>query len=185
MYTPWGKSDSQKTITKGIVSYTTSSHGGIYVEPSLNTQIHEAWRNKSGWYEEDCEWAIVAYTFQQHFDPKHVASAINTLKNWLPDEYEIVTGEKLTAEESHRRAEAEFLDANKDRYIVYAAFGDWHDKVPAGFVGVCAVIGGRMLNGNLASDDKKCFLVPADEYKNRTPFGFVVDVNKHQEIDAI
>ncbi len=185
MYTPWGKPDSQKTIAKGIVSYTTSSHGGIYVAPSLNVQIHEAWRSKSGWYEEDCEWAIVAVTFQQYFKPEQIDSAINTLKNWFPDEYEIVAGEKLTAEESSRRAESEFLEANKDKYIVYAAYGDWHDKVPAGFVGVCAVRGGRLFNGNLASDDKKCFLVPADEYKSKSPYGFVADVNRHQEIDAI
>ena len=103
MFTPWGKSDSTSVIAPGILEVTTPSHGGINLAPHLNSQVHKAWRQKSGWYEEDCEWAIVAVTFPAHFEGKtvqngphagktYVQYAHGVLKRWFPDQYGTVFG---------------------------------------------------------------------------------------------
>jgi len=98
--TPWGPADSVKRLCPGIMWYGTPSHGGAHVAPSLNTQINSAWRQADGWYEEDCDWAIVAYHFPAAF-PGEAAEAILTLKNWHPGAYMRVTGETLTSDESY------------------------------------------------------------------------------------
>jgi len=76
--TYWGKSQTAKKITDGIIFYTTASHGGFHVSKKLNQQIHWGWRREDGWYEEDCEWSIVVLTFPTlfHADEVHQAHLI-------------------------------------------------------------------------------------------------------------
>ena len=89
--TPWGPSQDSKEIAPGIVFYSTASHGGIHLAPTLNAQVADVWRREEGWYEEDCDWAIVAFTFPALFLNAY-ASAVDTVRHWYPCEYEQVTG---------------------------------------------------------------------------------------------
>ncbi len=68
--TPWGTADHVEIFDNGIVFASTPSHGGFYVPSHLNAQIparHRAatfaGRGKEGWYEEDCDWCLVAINF--------------------------------------------------------------------------------------------------------------------------
>jgi len=72
--TPWGAADRVETLCNGIVSVSTPSHGGFFVPPRLNRAIPARWRaasfkrlGETGWYEEDCDWAMVALTFPKPF----------------------------------------------------------------------------------------------------------------------
>lgn len=190
--TPWGTAQSSTVKAPGIVSYSTAGHGGIKLDREHNAGVHPAWRKAGGWYEEDLDWAIVAFTYPEAFEDVEREHVVATLRDWMPDEYTVATGEALTAENSrklrHRAARIAYANA----YIAVAAYGAWHKLVPTGFVGVTAVRGGRLENGRYASTDEKCFLVPADEYDVRTHtdshvegLGFVVDPARHQEIGAL
>jgi hypothetical protein len=57
MFTPWGKADFVSTLADGVVSVSTPSHGGIYLDGARNAVVHEVWRDTSaaaggGWHEE-------------------------------------------------------------------------------------------------------------------------------------
>lgn len=169
--TPWGVSQYSTKIAHGIVSYGTAGHGGIHVCDTLNNQIPEYMRNVGGWYEEDCEWAIVAINFPQYFQ-KDYQIALNTFKNWNPDSYERYFDIELKPGESHVKDERMFLKAHENDYLPLAAWGDWHKQVPQGMVGVYAGKGGKRT-------DTAYFLVPANEYHQKP---FVIDESKHIRI---
>lgn len=185
MNTPWGRSDNKTIIAKGITSYSTPSHGGLRVHESLNLQIPDYMRHESGWYEEDCDWSIVAINFPQHFI-KEYKEALHTFRNWYPDAYERYFSVELKPGESHTRDSKLFKQQHAEDYIVEAAFGysEGSNKVPKGFVGAFACRGGRLDNGRYSAD-QAYFLVPAEEYDGRGKFGFVVDEAKHQRIGKI
>jgi len=168
-------------LCRGIAEYSTAGHGGIHVSPSLNSQIHEAWRIESGWYEEDCDWAIVAWHFPEVFQEQQ-ATAITSLKHYKPDEYTRVTGQKVKLSESHKLQERAFRKMHRNDLVVIAAFGAWHSAVPEGMVGVCAVSGGRDERGHYDDRGLRNFLVPAEEYQGRGGLPFVVSLERHQEV---
>lgn len=92
MHTPWGKADHQKKYGSGSASiyvmfYSTPSHGGFLVTDDMRARMPAAlreiktWagRNSIGtWYEEDCDWAIVALAFPYLFDPEQILAAVET-----------------------------------------------------------------------------------------------------------
>lgn len=181
-YTPWGPAQTSEKIVRGLMRYTTAGHGGYHLSPTLNQQVPQPIRNAGGWYEEDCAWAAVVYTFPELFTKNDRIEAIQTLKNWMPDEYEAITGTVLVAGESHIKDQRVFNEHHREDYLVLAAVGDWHHKVPKGFVAVFAGRGGRLMNGRYPTDTK-WFLVPTEEY--RDPAKFVVDPERHQETEPI
>lgn len=68
MITPWGKSDGQQTLAEGIVSYTTPSHGGIWLSKERQEHIPAGIKNFLGdrtWWEEDCDWVVPYLIFQE------------------------------------------------------------------------------------------------------------------------
>jgi hypothetical protein len=75
--------------------------------------------------------------------------------------------------------EEEFYAANAGRLMAIAAWGDWHESVPQGMVGVCAQRdgprGGR--------GEGRWFLVSAEEYTVSPPF--VIDESRHKEFAGI
>lgn len=178
--TPWGTADHSRKVATGIMFYSTPGHGGYHLSKKRNEQVHPALRDAKGWYEEDCEYAIVHFTFPDVFPGKQ-ENAIQVIKNYWPDDYTAATGQAVELEESRCLRERIAREATKDLYVTCAAYGDWHEKVPAGMVGVFAVRGGRDERGCYASKDQKYFLVPADEYKpgGFGEIGFVVDESKH------
>ena len=96
MQTPWGNSEDEFAYAPNhlVVYYTTESHGGFKVQPVLNAMIPAIVRNDNGWYEEDCEWAIVCYTFPSLFANRGDlgsnldqirATAHEVITKWWPD----------------------------------------------------------------------------------------------------
>jgi hypothetical protein len=177
--TPWGLADQVIEIAPGIRSVSTPSHGGYKLDAKRNAQVHVAWRRSGGWYEEDCEWAIVAFTFRASFSAADVAHAIRSLKANQPDAYTLVTGESVRLEESHVLRERAEKDAAKGKLQSYVAWGSWHNLVPKGQVGVACKVDGR--NG---TGPERFFLIPEKEYELRSSV-FVVDPSKHEEVSQI
>jgi hypothetical protein len=68
-------------------------------------------RRAGGWYEEDCDWAIVATVFPEAFKGRDVGTttkdpleaARSTLRNWHPDSYERFYSVTLQPGESFKR----------------------------------------------------------------------------------
>lgn len=181
MFTPWGNAQTQETIAEGITEVTTASHGGIHLSPARNAQVHEAWRDPKGWYEEDCESYIVVATFPDLFGCVGPAGkAHETLKSWYPDQYENVFGVKLTAADSHVLKEREYAASVTDKIATCSAWGHNNNlrgrtRVPYGWVGVAARLGGRWN----PQAEQQWFLVPEAEYDIDFRFGLVVDPQRH------
>lgn len=167
---PWGTVDGVKEIAPGILSVTTPGHGGLKLSRSMNAKMPKAARRKGGWYEEDCEWALVALVFPETYpdDPSHVTASV---KNWFPDAYEAITGEKVATEDSYVLRERAFKSATATKFVVVCARGDWASDVPTGMVGVTA----RKASTGATAE----FLVTAAEYAQRDRHGFVVDESRH------
>lgn len=96
MRTPWGSAQTEEQLAPGITQVSTAGHGGIHVAATLNRQIHKVWRQAGGWYEEDCDWALVALTFPQHFSEKHVTYAHDSAKRWHAKSYAVAMGVDTT-----------------------------------------------------------------------------------------
>ncbi|WP_295452114.1 hypothetical protein [uncultured Thiodictyon sp.] len=84
--TPWGDG-SGYVIAPGITLLSTESHGGIHVSVERLAEMPDVIRNLdpfagSGWYEEDCDWALVAMAFPEHFSGEHCQAAITTVQRW-------------------------------------------------------------------------------------------------------
>ena len=101
--TPWGMADSSEKIARGIVSYSTPSHGGFHLSPIRQAEMPEALKIESGWYEEDCDWCLVVVAFPQFFVNADLAKSC--MKNWHPDKYEKHFGVELKPEESYLRCQ--------------------------------------------------------------------------------
>jgi len=86
--TPWGKAQSAEEIGPGILKYSTASHGGYFLDTIANAKVSPIFKKATfcqqgmkGWYEEDCDWAIVVYTFREHFNARQYSAALKTLKS--------------------------------------------------------------------------------------------------------
>lgn len=173
---PWGKVQQTSVYADGIVFVSTASHGGFKLSRSRQSQMPEALRIQGGWYEEDCEAALVVVGLPQYFSDEQVVRATESVKNWFPDKFEEWTGIEIPVEQSLVKKNRKFEADNADNYVVISAWGDWQHNVPKGMVGVLATKG-----GNRNSSDAKWFLVPKDEYHGN----FVIDLARHQEIESI
>lgn len=168
MQTPWGKAQGIKEIAEGIKLVFTASHGGFKLDRQRNKLVPEAFRNKGGWYEEDCECAKVILTFPQYFDERQIQVAHQTAKNYFPFQYEIVYGVLIPLEESSEKREIDFREKTKDLWVAWSAWGDWEPTVPKGMVGVKAQKG----------QEEAYFLVKREDYPNN-PMRHVVDNSYH------
>lgn len=83
---PWGPIESVMVIDSGICAVTTAGHGGIWVkDDKLREMPWELRCLKSkyappGWYEEDCDWAIVVAAFPHLFSDADCHAALETIK---------------------------------------------------------------------------------------------------------
>lgn len=94
--TPWGTAQNKNKLCNGVTFYSTSSHGGIKVTKEQNKKIPPVFRNKSGWYEEDCEALIPSYFIVG--DKREVIT--QGLQRWFPVAYEYhFIGEKEPTKE--------------------------------------------------------------------------------------
>jgi hypothetical protein len=183
--TPWGPSQTQKTYAPGIISYSTAGHGGFHLDPEQNLKIDSRWRNEDGWYEEDCEWAKVAFTFPEAFRPSDVLAAKETLKNDYPHGYGQISGIPVNLGESSTLREEIWQAEHKNHLQVISAMGDWCTSVPDGMVGVVMILPSKLDSRTHQHDkaDERYFLVPAAEY---TGGHFVIeDEKKYHEIPSL
>ncbi|MBB4103105.1 DUF7007 domain-containing protein [Allorhizobium borbori] len=172
--TPWGGSQMAVIYADGVVAHSTAGHGGLHLSPARNAKVHPLLRKDSPWYEEDCEWAIVALSFPELFTGYERSTAEKTIRNTWPDEWEAIHGSKLADGESWARDRRTFDERHSaDHVVVSAIFSDQHPEMTE----VVAVVGGDRRSG----DDGRRFLVPSIEYAGRGRFGFVIDPVRHAE----
>lgn len=176
-YSPWGAIQHAKQVAEGIELVSTAGHGGFKLDRRRNAKMPEVFRRPGGWYEEDCEYALVVLIFPELFSEKEVEAAHKSAKNWFPDEYEKHFGVVIPLNESGKKRERAFKAETQDKFVVRAAWGDYHKNVPAGMVGVLAKCE--------STQEEKSFLVPGTEYAQRSPCGFVIDPAIHQEISSL
>lgn len=91
--TPWGLAQASREIAPGIVWHQTASHGGFFVAPERVAEMPKLLRDfqpwaGAYWYEEDCDWCLVALAFSQHFPADTLPVALATLKSYQPDLYD-------------------------------------------------------------------------------------------------
>ena len=89
-YTPWRTPDFGYRFDESgdVMMFTTPSHGGFHVTGDALLRIPEAHRvgfAGRGWFEEDCDWAIVVHFLPELFDPRDVEMARETLRHWHPE----------------------------------------------------------------------------------------------------
>ena len=139
-------------------------------------------------YEEDTEWSLAVMSLPELAnDPKLFGGpAAGTLeraqtmcRDWYPDEFEKFTGEKATPENSLKRAEAAFLAANTNNWVVVAASGDWKQGVPAGYVEAIATLGSIRGSGV----QERIFHILKEEYDRRPRFGYVIQGHETEVFD--
>jgi hypothetical protein len=92
--TPWGPAQTTREIAPGITLYTTASHGGFHLSAARVASMPKALREfvpfggeqrgPGRWFEEDCDWSVVALAFPQFF-PDDQAAALATLKSYKPE----------------------------------------------------------------------------------------------------
>jgi hypothetical protein len=85
MHTPWGKSQSFEQVTNGVIFVTTASHGGYKLSAERNKEIPMPYRTSDGWYEEDCEAALVGYFLQDACFDAFKSIAKETVQHWYPE----------------------------------------------------------------------------------------------------
>lgn len=106
IYTPWGPSQDITQIGRGIFSVSCAGHGGIFVPNDMLLTMPEALRTNcyggGNWFEEDCEWALVALAFPDLFSAYAVwiagqsirgSDCYKTAAAWLQTE----AGEQVSA----------------------------------------------------------------------------------------
>jgi hypothetical protein len=97
VWTPWGVADTVTEIAPGIISYSTPSHGGIWLSDARVASMPKPLRDfvpfggpqkgPGRWFEEDCDWSIVAVAFPQFFKPEDIDAALKTLQHYKPKLY--------------------------------------------------------------------------------------------------
>jgi hypothetical protein len=170
--TPWGRSQGATVYADGVVCHSTAGHGGFHLSADRNRRVHSMLRADRGWYEEDEAWAIVAFTFPQHFTSYERRCAERTIKDSWPDAWEAISGTVLQAGEPREKDRRAFEREHADDWIVVSAITSAHEK---GFVEVVATLGSKRGPGT----EEGRFLVPADEY-HAGKFGFVVNEARHR-----
>lgn len=178
--TPWGPAQVRYQYTDSVSFYSCAGHGGYKVNKTANTRIPEPLRNNDGWYEEDCESAIVHYFLLEAFDTEKINREYfrSVIVNYWPDKWTAATGETVALEESSELRKRKFSADNADNWVAIAAWGDWADWVPEGKVGVLAAKGGR--RDGLSGEAK--FLVDVEKYRARQG-SYVVDPVADERIE--
>lgn len=123
--TPWGPAQHVTEIAPGIVSYSTASHGGIHLSDERIAEMPLALQEfvpfggpqpgPGRWFEEDCDWSVVAVAFPQFFAEGDVQAAHATLKGYRPEVYEASVGKTRWAVPSKRTDAAPAAERGRGR----------------------------------------------------------------------
>lgn len=172
--TPWGMAQISQFYGEGVISHSTASHGGFHLDEERNTFVHPAYRNASGWYEEDSDWSKVAATFPRLFTDYERKSADQILRDWDPDAYEVVNNVVLGPGESRAKDARRFRRDHAHYWIVISAIKARHRP---GFVECIATLGGDRRGR------EQRFLVPEAEY-DPGRHGFLIDPARHEACEG-
>lgn len=173
--TPWGEAHTTDVHAEGIAFHSTASHGGFKLDSACNVLVHPLWRNDAGFYEEDCEAAIVIVTFPELFSAKAVAAAHQTARNWFPEAYQQIFAVTLRSGESIKKDARDFRREHAEDWIVISAITSQYHP---GFVECVATKGGVRGGGS-----ERRFLVPTTEYRQGC-HGFIIDETRHASYDG-
>jgi hypothetical protein len=168
--TPWGTADGVTHVAPGIDNVFTPGHGGVKLSRERNKEVDPIWRQKAGWYEEDCEWAIAAITHREAYSEEHQKYAHQSARRWFPDEYEQVVGKDparygvadykpIAPGESNVRDEKVFFAANYDK--VQRAFSASYSK---DHEGMTEVLVSDVTPTGARTGTARTVLMPNDEY---------------------
>ncbi len=88
-HSPWGETQQTKTYAPGIVWFSTAGHAGFWISPERRAEMSSVLRSHqpfagTGWYEEDCDWAIVVTAFPGCFTDELQAAARESIKMYQP-----------------------------------------------------------------------------------------------------
>lgn len=170
-WSPWGASQGGAVYAEGVVFHVTASHGGFNLDDARNTAMPAALRIESGWYEEDCDWAMVAFGFPELFTTYERRIAEKTLRDTYPERWEAVHGRPLAPGESFTKDRHLFEEAHAQDWIVISASVSGNTP---GLVKCVAALGGKR-----DRRPYRGFLVPKAEYRFG-PHGFVIDEARHE-----
>ena len=155
----------------------TPSHGWLVPSAGELARMPEIARRHE--YEEDCDWSIAVVALPELAGAKSLgwsapaaevlANAKKTLRDWHPDLFETLTGERVTSANSYLRGRDEFYRVHAQNWIVISAVGRWVDGEPTGFV-----VGTATLSGNRSSQDSRDYLIPSVRYDERANWGYVI-----------
>lgn len=103
--TPWGHAQHIEKIAAGVWSVSTAGHGGLYVAPwKLNrmpvTLSAPTPYSSGGWFEEDCDWALVCAAFPELFDSRMCWYALSQAEHsgeYLRERWKDYLGSPLAA----------------------------------------------------------------------------------------
>jgi hypothetical protein len=157
-----------------MASWTvTPGHSWLKLSPAELKRIPECARRAD--YEEDCEWSLAVVALPELAsnprlfeggDPAAILErAMMICRDWYPDIYEELTGEKATVDNSRKRQQQNFDQVNAVKYVVISA----SPSEEPGKVLCFATLGGQR-KGVVG----KWFLVDKDKYHARGEFGYVI-----------
>ena len=103
--TPWGKVNEASELAEGIISYSTPSHGGIWLSKERQKVISALIPNVKNycggleWWEEDCDWTIPYVIFQNDIKrsgkayrfEENLETAESIIKRYHPEAISILT----------------------------------------------------------------------------------------------
>lgn len=84
---PWGKPDYGVELLPGVVQISTPSHGGFHLSSTrlaampAQLQAVPTFTGNPCWFEEDCDWALVAIGFPGLFNDEHIHAAVQTVRH--------------------------------------------------------------------------------------------------------
>lgn len=110
--TPWGEAQEVEHVAPGIAIVSTAGHGGVKLSAARNREVPAPLRRAAGWYEEDCEFHIVARTFPEvqalrggNMTPEEMfADGDDGVKRWFGRAWAEVTGSPVPQETLDREA---------------------------------------------------------------------------------
>jgi hypothetical protein len=85
-HSPWGAVQHEHRYSADVVSVSTAGHGGFHAVGAARRRIDELfptfqpWAG-AGWYEEDCDWSIVAIALPELFDDGALVGAVRTVRH--------------------------------------------------------------------------------------------------------
>jgi hypothetical protein len=176
---PWGDIQYLDHMAIGIDRVSTASHGGIKLSAERNRRMPDEFRQRGGWYEEDCEAAMPMWIFADElgYDEDRQNEVKDVVIHWFPNEYEEFTGEIIPPGGSRTKDERTFYRDHANDLIC-----EWALSNGDGTVRVGARRGGR---ANIDRSGKTyLYDLPTEVYETRCEFGFVIDETQYEPIGS-